>query len=207
MPASQDEAIVRAIRGDREALATLLESTGPTVRRAITGRIPDRWQSVLSEDDVMQQTYADAFQCISHFTPLGDGAFRAWLSSLAECNLRDALRMLGAEKRGGNRRRVGPIRSEDSYVDLYNLLSSSGTSPSRHMGRKEARDEIERQIEDLPEAYRRVVQAYDLDERPAKEIAELLALSVGAVYMIRIRAHDFLRMAMGASSKFFTDSP
>ncbi|MEE9294185.1 MAG: sigma-70 family RNA polymerase sigma factor [Phycisphaerae bacterium] len=205
MPTSQDEAILRAIRGDREALATLLESTGPTVRRAMAGQIPERWQSVLSEDDVMQQTYADAFQNIRHFTPLGDGAFRAWLSSLAECNLRDALRMLGADKRGGNRRRVEAIRSDGSYVELYNLLSDSGTSPSRHVGRDEARDEMEQAIENLPETYRRVVRLYDLDERPAKQIAESIGRSVGAVYMLRSRAHDLLRAAMGASSKFFTD--
>ena len=207
MPASHDEAISRAICGDREALATLLESTGPTVRRAIAGRIPGRWQSVLSEDDVMQQTYADAFQSISRFTPLGDGAFRAWLSSLAECNLRDALRMLGANKRGGNRRRVEAFRSEGSYVELYNLLSSSATSPSRQVSRKESYREMEQAIEDLPETYRQVVQLYDLDEASPKDVAESLGRSVGAVYMLRTRAHDLLRVKMGASSKFFTDSP
>ena len=129
-------------------LLLFLNQQGPTVRRAIAGRIPGRWQSVLSEDDVMQQTYADAFQSISRFTPLGDGAFRAWLSSLAECNLRDALRMLGANKRGGNRRRVEAFRSEGSYVELYNLLSSSATSPSRQVSRKESYREMEQAIED-----------------------------------------------------------
>ncbi len=45
----------------------------------------------------------------------------------------------------------------------------------------------------LPETYRRVVEQFDIDFHPAAEIARALGRSVGAVYMIRARAHDRLR--------------
>jgi len=78
----------RAIQGDEEALTELLERTGPVIRRDVAERIPARWRSVLSEDDVMQQTYADAFRGITRFVPLGQrffwaGCFSHWPSRVA----------------------------------------------------------------------------------------------------------------------------
>ncbi|MBP7937722.1 MAG: sigma-70 family RNA polymerase sigma factor, partial [Phycisphaerae bacterium] len=45
----------------------------------------------------------------------------------------------------------------------------------------------------LPETYRRVVEQFDIEFRPPAEIARALGRSVGAVYMVRTRAHDRLR--------------
>ena len=198
--------IQRAICGDADALTTLLEHVGPVVRKGVEGRIPAQWRSLLSEDDVMQQTYADAFRSIAKFVPLGDGAFRAWLAGMANYNLRDAIRMLEADKRGGGRRNVDAVISEESYVALLDLLSSSGTSPTGGVARTEVVDHMRRAIGELPDVYGRVVRMVDLEGYPPREVAGIIGRSLGAVHMLRKRAHDQLRELLGTASKFFADS-
>lgn len=203
----EERLIERAIQGDEAALTVLLETTGSIVRREVAPSIPSRWQSLLSEDDVMQQTYADAFRSISRFVPLGDGAFRAWLSSLAKCNLSDAVKMLEAEKRGGKHKKVIAAGSRSSYLDLFEVLSGSGTSPSRKVSRAEAATLVQQHVDALPEVYRTAVRMYDLEGRSVADVAVSLGRSPGAVHMLRARAHDRLRRAMGSEGDFFTDSP
>ena len=76
--ANRVEALInKAVAGDSDAQTELLERFGSVVRRQISGHIPSRFQSVLSEDDIMQQTYADAIRAISSFKPTGSEAFAA----------------------------------------------------------------------------------------------------------------------------------
>src|SRR5438874_4374691 len=103
MPEVQDELLAKATAGDAGALADLLTRDGAAARRALHDAIPIKWQSVLSMDDVMQQTYAEAVVSIGRFENRGDGSFAGWLTQLARCTLIDALRMLEADKRGGGR--------------------------------------------------------------------------------------------------------
>ena len=84
MSASGEELLQQAVEGNREALSALLERHGPTVRAGLTTAIPQRWQAVLTVDDVMQQTYADAFLDIRRFVPHGTGSFVAWLTTIAK---------------------------------------------------------------------------------------------------------------------------
>lgn len=194
-----------AVRGDREALTVLLRKHAPAVRLSITGHIPAQWQSVLSEDDVMQQTFADAFIDITGFDPDGDGQFAGWLCKLAQCNLRDVIRMLGAVKRGGRKNRVEFDVANDGMLPLIDLLDASATSPSGGATREESKSLLEGAMAQLPPTYKRVVQQYDLEGRDIEAIARELDRSAGAVYMIRARAHDKLKDLLGATSNFFGD--
>ncbi len=204
MGSSSQNLLSQAASGDGRALADLLEEHTATVRRGLAGKIPRRWQSVLSLDDVLQQTYIDAFLNISRFDPEGEASFASWLASLAKYNLVDALRMLETDKRGGSYRRVQPESDDDSFVALYDLLSAVGTTPSQGAARGEARTALEQAIVQLPKVYRQVVQMYDLEGRPAEEVARALNRSPGAVYMVRVRAHRRLCDLMGRPSKYFS---
>lgn len=204
MTASEDELLHLAVGGDNEALATLLKRHGPGVRRQL-GAIPMRWQSVLSLDDVMQETYAEAFLDIRQFDPEGEGTFAAWVSTLARRNLVDALRMLKAQKRGGDRRLADRSAGEESAVVLFEILSRSASSPTRTAARHELCGFLERAIRKLPRAQELVVRLYDLEGRRAEEIAATLNRSPGAVFMLRARAHRQLRKILGSTSQFFDD--
>ncbi len=194
----------RAAEGDRRALEQLLEHHGPLVRQRLHGRIPRRWQAVLSLDDVMQQTYTDAFVDIARFVPNGESSFIGWLMSLAKCNLLDALKMLQTERRGKRFRRVDLHTAEDSSLLLCEMIGVTRSTPSRRAARVEACGVLKEALQELPDSYRRVVQMYDLDNRPVEEVSETLHRSPGAVYMVRARAHRRLREILGHRSRYLS---
>jgi RNA polymerase sigma factor (sigma-70 family) len=152
----------------------------------------------------MQQTYIDAFVDMNRFVPNGKGSFPAWLSSLAKCNLVDAVRMLEADKRGGNHRRIEPRSRDESFTALHDLLEPDRSTPSRHAARDEACAALQWALQQLPDAYRQIVDLYDLKGQSVQEVARKLKRSPGAVFMIRARAHRRLREIMGRASHYLT---
>jgi len=188
------------------ALSVLLKRHALAARRAVSGRIPKRWRSVLSEDDVLQQTFADAACDIRHFCGDTDRAFEKWLSRIAEYNLRDAIKLLKAEKRGGNRWRVELPSSGDSHRDLLNLLGYESSTPVRHASNAEIRSALEQAIARLPDAYRIVIRMFDIDGASVGEVAAAMGRSRGAIYMLRARGHQQLRELMGSTTNFFGGS-
>jgi RNA polymerase sigma-70 factor (ECF subfamily) len=194
----------RAVSGDRAALASLLEEHGPEVRRRIVPQIPQRWQAVLTVDDVMQETYIDAFLDIGRFEPRGEGSFTAWLTTLAKRNLLDALRMLEAEKRGKHHRPVTAPSAETSLVAIVEQLVGTTSTPSQHAARNEAGMCLRNAIAKLPLNYRRVVELYDLQGRPVDDVAAALERSAGAVFMLRARALRQIGALMGTASLFLS---
>ena len=203
MGSSGDSLLAQACGGSREALGRLLEEHAAPLRTHLAGRIPLRWQALLSPDDVLQQTFTDAFLCIDQLVSRAEPSFAAWLHRIADNNLASALTMLETQKRGGDRRRIEPS-DHDSLAELYELVAARQSTPSRHAARNEARTALERAIDQLPDDYRRVVRMFDLEGRPAAEVAEALGRSPGAMYMIRARAHRWLGELLGSASRLLT---
>ena len=203
MATSEGELLTKVIAGDTAALGELLERYGPQVRGELS--IDRKWQSLLSADDVMQVTYLEAFLQISRFSPCGEGSFRAWLRRIAENNLRDAIRELQRAKRPQPQKRVTAPSGDDSFVALFDLLAGTTSTPSRRAARREIADMLEAAIRELPDDYQTVVRRCDLESDSASEVASAMGRSTGAVYMLRARAHERLREALGSESKFFSD--
>lgn len=201
---SDTELISRSVSGDQDALTELLERYGPLVRAGLKGQIQTHLQSLLTEDDVMQETYVDAFLDIAKFKPQGEGAFTAWLTTLARRNLIDAIRLLESQKRGGDRRRVETRSEDDSCVALFDYLSGTKTSPSGSAARKEAKSCLLRALGSLPPAYQQVVRMYDLGGKALQEVATAIGRSPGAVLMLRARAHKQLSVQMGTASHYLS---
>jgi len=193
MNRSESELLAAAREGERWALEQLLERFGPAVRATLKGKISSRWQSLLSEDDVMQETYADAALSIASYVDTANGSFLGWLSQIAHHNLLDAVRGLESQRRGGQLHRTVSHNPRESSDALLNLIDS-GRSSIRHRAMKnEAVEQMLEAIEQLPTAYREIVCRFDLEGQSARQIASELQCSEGAVYMRRIRAHQLLR--------------
>ena len=202
----ESELLQLAIGGDREAIVSLLESHEPTVRRRIEPRIPQKYRSVIGTDDVIQQTFVDACREITRFEPRSEQSFPAWVEAIAERNLLDAVRMLDAKKRGGDRQRITAQGREESWRDLVDVLSASHSTPSRVAVGREAVEQLEQALKSLPETYYNVVEMYDLQGRSIDDVSRALERSEGAVYMLRARAHRMLAEILGTSADFFSDS-
>lgn len=149
----------------------------------------------------MQESYAEAFLS---FEQLHDqDSLEPWLKRIAHNNLRDAIKELEAWKRGGasHQLREG-TEGRSGYWRLVDSLCDSGTTPSGFARRSELCEVLDRVLKQLPDAYRRVVQLYDLEDRSAKQVAEILNCTPGAVFMRRSRAHSMLRQHLGTLSDY-----
>ncbi|MFQ5424885.1 MAG: RNA polymerase sigma factor [Phycisphaerae bacterium] len=204
MNASDDSLIARAVEGDEDALSDLLVRYRATLRGRLRGRIGERYQGAFSEDDVLQVTFVEAFLRIRQFHPNGNGAFLAWLTRIAENNLRDAIRALDRVRRPPRDRRVETVSPDDSYVALLATLCGSDTTPSGRAARAESKRILEAALNKLPPDYETVVRLFDFQELPAPEIAQRMGRSAGAIHMLKARAHDRLVDILGSSSNFFS---
>lgn len=198
-----DSLTVAAVDGDREALSELLCRHDAALRRRLDGRIARKFQASISLDDLIQVTYIEAFLAIDRFRPGKDGAFLAWLTSIAENNIRDAVKSFECDRRPPPSKRVGNTIGDDSYICLFATLAGTQTTPSVAANRKETKDLLEAALVRLPPDYEQVVRLCDLEGHTAPEVAILLNRSVGAVHMLKARAHERLAILLGGSSKFF----
>lgn len=198
MSPEQIDQVTRAVAGDKDALVELLQVFGPDVERRLV--LSRKWQGQLDAGDVMQVTYLEAFAHIGEFDPVRAVAFPAWLTRIAENNLRDAIRALEAGKNPPPELRLDP-NSTDHGVALFDVLTSGGDSPSRQARWDETRRILQLALAGLPDDYAQVVQQYDLDGCSVEQVAAALGRSTGAVFMLRMRAHDRLRALLGRPSQ------
>jgi len=204
-PTTSTTLLRRAGQGDSDAIALLLRELDPRLRRRLAPELPHRFQSVLDIDDVLQETYTDVFLDVAEFCPRGPDSFERWVTLIARNNLRNAIRSLEAQKRGGDRLRVVAPSLEDSYASLLSVLSGSGSTPSKATTAAEMRGTLDAAIAGLPEVYRTVVREFDLAGRSAAELAAFLGRSQGAVFMVRSRAHRLLRSILAGNGQGFSD--
>jgi RNA polymerase sigma-70 factor (subfamily 1) len=207
MAAPDEELFDQAVAGDTGAVRVLLERHGPRVRDRISRKISKRWRAVLDVDDVMQVTYLQACLHIDQLIERHVVGFTAWLTRIAENNLRDAISELERPKRPPPTKRVELPRGDDSYVALLELLGATSHTPSRDVARREVAEAIDDALHKLPADYAAAVRLCDLEGRSTSEVASTMGRSVGAVYMLRARARERLRDLLGSSSRFFSDSP
>ncbi|MEO1007342.1 MAG: RNA polymerase sigma factor [Planctomycetota bacterium] len=198
--------LARALRGDRGALVDALEGLAGPLRARLDARIPAVLRTTIEADDVLQVTYIEVVGRIGQFREGGARGFRAWVTRIAENNLLDAIRAAQAAKRPDPARRAhaSPNASDSAVTLIEQISGASRTTPSRFAARDEAVVMMERMLSTLPGDYARVIREYDLAGRPVEEVARAMGRSVGAVYMLRSRAHDRLREAMGDEGNYFT---
>lgn len=202
----QDQLLEKAQAGDVEALVTLLESVGTTVRAIMEPKIGRKHRTMVSTDDIMQVTYMEAFARFKTFSGGGVRGFQAWLIRIAENNLIDAIRGLDAAKRPNPSRRLDHRSHDDSMVAMVEAIGVTVSTPSLAAHKGEVVTCIHDAVKRLPPDYAQVITMYDLQGRSIEEVVEELGRSKGAVYMLRARAHEHLRELLGSESRYFTQT-
>ena len=197
--AEGDGLVRRCVEGDRAALVELLEFVGPGVRAQL--HIDAAWGASLDTDDVMQTTYMEVFLRVARLEVRTVAGFRAWMNTVAQNNLRDALRALQRARRPDPRKRVEEPARSDSTVELLDRIGCISHTASRDAIAREAQGLLATALAGLPQSYRQVIEAVDLTGESVQAVAERLQRSQGAVYMLRARAHDRLRELLGPRSR------
>jgi len=181
-----DEALARrAVVGDRDAFATLVERHQERVYR-LARRLT---RSPADAEEVLQDTFLRAYHGMARFR--GEARFSTWLFRIAT----NAARMLN---RGRSRHPTEPL---DAYLPRFDRRGRHAHDVNH--GRAAAADDLlDRRrlarsaagaLERLPERYRTPFVLRDLEEMPTVEVAALLAVSPDVVRQRVHRARLMLR--------------
>jgi len=84
--------ILDAKSGDGLALQLLLQRVAPLLKKQLHGRIPAKWASLVTIEDLLQDTFVKAVDNIAGLRSDEPAAFVAWIKQIAESELATVLR-------------------------------------------------------------------------------------------------------------------
>jgi RNA polymerase sigma-70 factor (ECF subfamily) len=203
---AEGDLVALAISGSRAAVERLLLDHYTPLVKHLQPLIPVALQSVLSVEDILQETFSQAFQDIRTFKPSTDKSFGTWLKAIAENRLRDAIKAQRRKKRGGAHQRVHPpiYPDADSALGLAEMLSAGRSTPSQALARDEAVRAVHVAMAGLREDYREAVRLRFLEGQSVEGVAAAMHRSPGAVRGLIDRAKRAMREAMGRASGYFS---
>ncbi len=205
---ANQELLAQALAGDSGTLERLLWRHFSQLERHIAPRIPDRFRSQLSVEDVLQDVFVQAFRDIKKFEVRPESSFYAWLRAIADHRLADAIKRLGRRKRGGEFRQLRnvPVDQNSSVAELIEIVCVENYTPGRSVARHEMAHAIQVGVASLPDDQREVIQAKFFEGRSLDEIAADMGRTKNAVRGLIHRAQKNLSDFMGRSSKWFSGS-
>jgi RNA polymerase sigma-70 factor (ECF subfamily) len=134
-------------------------------------------------EDVLQETFIEAFRDIKHFQYERPGSFMQWLARIAEHVIADTARFHGRQKRRADNlvrfRSVGNPNGPDPVDSL---------TPSRVLAEKEKVLALIQKLEHLPEDYRQVILLAKVEGLSNAELARQLGRTREATALLLHRA-------------------
>jgi RNA polymerase sigma-70 factor (ECF subfamily) len=191
---SPDSLVLQAIAGDRDVIKQLLVEHADELTRYVTDKLGPSLQSLISPDDVVQETFIQAMASIGNCQAKDRRGFAAWLKGVSAHRMQDMVKSLKRKKRGGDMQRVeGAATATRSRVDFVELVSAQISTPSRNFARAEALQVLQAAIADLPEDQRTAVRMHYFEAKDVAEIAQVLDRSPAAIRGLLHRAMTALR--------------
>jgi RNA polymerase sigma-70 factor, ECF subfamily len=201
------ELIERSVRGERAALERLLLDLYAPLAAYVARRMPASLQSVVGVEDIVQLTFTNVFQSIGQYEVREDASFLSWMITIADNQLRDAVRAHKRKKRGGDRIRVENVPAEEQSreVQLLDVLIGPDHTPSRSAARREGMRAIHAALGELPEQHRRAIELRYFDGYSLEETAVVMGRTTGAVRGLVDRARRQIREALGRASHYLSE--
>ena len=199
-----DQGLVRqAIEGDRLALERLLAMHAFQLSNHLKPRMPSSLRGVIDVEDVIQQTFLQAYRDIKSFQPYHQCSFYAWLRGIADNRLLDCVREMKRKKRGGDFHRVQhPQNAGSSLADILETIVGNRRSPSQSVAVHEAEAALRVGLSALPRDQQEAVQRHCLQGQSLQEVADAMGRSPGAIRALVHRAKTKLREEIDRSAIF-----
>jgi len=195
--------LVRAAQArSAEALELLLRRYYPIAIRIAELRLGRKLRGNVEAEDIAQGALVDVFRGLDHFDAArSDGAFRNWLATIVENNIREHFRNARALKRGGGAERALTSLPSDSYADA--LLPGPEATPSALASARELEERIEHVLMNvLQDPYREVIIQHKLCGMSHEEVARHMNIeSTGTVRSLYSRAMEKLREQLRDASR------
>jgi RNA polymerase sigma-70 factor (subfamily 1) len=195
-----------AVAGDTAALEQLLLLKFPVLERHVEPRIPADARRQLGVDDVLQEVLTQAFRDIKQFQYHDDSSFLAWLKTIADHRLADALKRIGRKKRGGDQHRLtsGDFAKTSTVAMFLDIVAHDSRVPDDSAVRREATQAIHIALASLPENQREVLFARYIEGLEVEKIAERTGRTAAAVRGLIKRGKEGLAEAMGRASQWLS---
>ena len=197
-PSQLDECLQRAVEGDQSALQQLLVVHCPALSRQISKELGESVPTTVAVDDILQETLILAVRDFGSLRSPSPAAFSAWLRAIAEHRIQDTLRAARRQKRRADRpaSRATGNRSTNSFIiDLVQLVSDGGDSPSQKAAAAEAVHAVQVGVASLPDDQRQAIELRYLRGLSTQEAATEMERTPGAIRGLVSRAKQSLRTA------------
>ncbi len=202
----EDQILIdRARAGDRDALDRLFQRHSEYVKSSIRVEFGRRLQARTEADDLLQETFLQAFRSIAQYRGQSRATFRSWLSSIARHVVQSHARRHRAQK-ADLAREVSlacefTLRGGTSVV-LGGCLDGDGETPSTVLRREERFKRLETALRSLSPDHRQVIQLLHLQGLSVKEAARRMRRSPNATSVLLFRALLKLKAAFGHTDSF-----
>jgi RNA polymerase sigma factor (sigma-70 family) len=181
-----NDCLARALAGDVDARAQLLQRHVSRLRAFVRPRLGARLRARETSQDVVQSVLREAW---AGFDRLPNGSLELDRSGFRRWLLRAADRKLKSRGRFWSRQRRSSLSEEPAVAQRLDLLAArDGNAPSRQLAAREELERIERAFAGLPEVWREVVVAVRLQGLSHVEVARRLGRTESATRTILSRA-------------------
>lgn len=188
-PPSFAEDLAAARKGDREAIARLVERVDDQIRSRAQRALGPAFAARTRASDLVQDAYLRILRSLDGFTGTTEAEFAAWVLQVFENSTRQELRYLRAEKRRP------PTRTSEFRV-LDQLTKKVNPTPPSTIRSREQVERLERALDTLSEDHRRILEEVVFRERRVCDVAEEMGRSDSATRMLLSRARAALALAI-----------
>jgi RNA polymerase sigma-70 factor, ECF subfamily len=174
--------LARIEQGDEYAFTALFEKYQKRLALLIYYKQSPDMRRLSDAEDVLQETFLEAFRDIERFRYEKPGGFLSWLSRIADHVIADAARFHGRQKRRAELVRFRSVGTPDGPEPV------DSATPSRLLAEKESLQALIQKLDGLPEDYRRAILLAKVEGLSNAEMAEQLGRSREAAALLLHRA-------------------
>ncbi len=193
-------AIIKARRGDREALGRLLNRCRNYLLLVASKNLTPALRVKVSPSDIVQESFLEAWRSFGNFKGDSEEELLGWLRNIVRNTVVDIHRQFKTGKRQLNRE-----------VPLAEVLQTEmpldpAESPIKQVQALEGDERLEKTLLQLPEHYRQVIRMHALDELTFVQIARRLGSTAEAVRKLWKRASEELAKHLHAPANSLSSS-
>ena len=196
---SEDRLLEQLAGGQENALAELFSLHRDRLWRMVNFRLDRRMYGRVDPDDVLQESYLDAANRISHYLKNPEITFFVWLRQIATQTLIDIHRRhIGAQMRDATREVAmhGVGLPQATSLSLAAHLLGHLTSPSQAALRAEASVLLERGLASMDSIDQEVLALRHFEELTNSEVSEVLGIQQKAASIRYVRAISRLKKVL-----------
>jgi RNA polymerase sigma-70 factor (ECF subfamily) len=191
-PTTSFGAVERVKGGDDDAFAALFAKYHRRLAALLRYKAGPVLLATVEVDDLLQETFLQAFRDIGRFQYAAPGSFWNWLASIASHVVQDAARFQGRQKR--NAGDVVRFRSP-SNPDGPDPVDRK--TPTLLLSEKEAVQSLFERLEALPSDYREAILLAKIEGLSTSEVAARMGKTREAAALLLHRALKRFRVLAG----------